>query len=379
MSTTCNSPEVLSPGALSAQLLHEPFRFEFYQAVRVLTRLDPARSPVGYDYDPAREDCRFRAHLSLDFPASEIQKIDSPPHPEGPPEVVVNFMGLTGPSGVLPIHYTELLITRSLRKDHALRTFLDLFNHRLISLFYRAWEKYRFFLYYERAELLGRQEQVQGPERLRNFILSDRPRLDPHSQVLLDLIGCGEPSLRYRVRTRRELVRRTSLDDETLRYYAGLFAQRHRSGIGLEGMLSDYFGVTVLVTQLVGQWLLLDPEDQSRLSRPGTNARLGVSAVAGERIWDVGGKFRATLGPMPYRQFRDFLPTGTAYRPLVDMISLYAGRHLDCDIELLLPREEVPRCRMGGDSGSLLGWETWPLTGPFREEVARIIFPVRNA
>lgn len=367
------------PRSTAAVLRDHPYSFEFFQAVRVLARLFGERTGVGYDGNVRNEIARFRAHMSLRFPASEIQAIKFWKEDEKPSEVFVNFMGLTGPSGVLPTHYTELLIVRSLRKDRTLAEFLDLFNHRLISLFYRAWEKYRFFIGYENAAIVGWKRAAAGPEHYRSFVIQERATIDLFAQSLLDLAGHGTPALRYRTRVRSRLERRQQTDDETLRFYAGLFSQRHRSAIGLETMLEDFFGVPVTVRQFTGQWLLLRPGDQTRLSRHQGNCQLGVSAVAGERVWEVQGKFRVTLGPLSYEQFRDFLPTGTAHQPLADLIRLYAGMHLDLEIELLLRGEEVPFCRLGSDGrGSLLGWETWNRARPFSDDVASIIFSVRG-
>jgi type VI secretion system protein ImpH len=76
------------------------------------------------------------------MPASQIQELEFREH--APPEMTVNFMGLTGPSGALPYTYSELMLERIRAKDHGLAAFFDIFNHRAISLFYRAWQKPRF-------------------------------------------------------------------------------------------------------------------------------------------------------------------------------------------------------------------------------------------
>jgi type VI secretion system protein ImpH len=347
--------------ALDELLRDAPHRFGFFQAVRLLKRLDPERHPVGGDVRPAEEVVRFHAHLSLTFPPSEIVKLE-PAAVEGyPTQMSVAFMGLTGPSGALPRHYTELLLERARFKDFTLRDFFDLFNHRLISLFYRAWEKHRFWIGYEAAELAGRQKQAAGPQHYRAFCWDERPRLDRFSQCLLDIAGLGTAALRYQATRRDELSGRTAIADSSLRFYAGLLAQQHRSASGLEGLLSQYFDLCARIEQLHGQWLRLELENQSCLC-DGGNALLGANAVIGESFWDVQGKFRIRLGPLGYRQFRDFLPPGTAFRPLAQLARLYAGSEFDIDVQLVLRAAEVPCCRLGeneDDPGTLLGWETW--------------------
>ena len=150
--------------ALSAQLFREPWRFEFFQAVRLLEWIAwerapegaAPRAPVGHDEHPQNECARFRVPPTRGFAASEIASL-AQTAPDAPPEMEVNFLGLVGPSGVMPQHYNELVIQRLRRyKDSALRDFLDLFHHRTISLFYRAWEKYRFPVVYERHARSGR-------------------------------------------------------------------------------------------------------------------------------------------------------------------------------------------------------------------------------
>lgn len=358
-------------------LAKEPYRFGFFQAVRVLERLNSARQPVGRDSIPGREVARFHAHLSIVFPPSEI--CDLRIEAEEPAHMTVAFLGLTGPSGALPRHYTELLMERAKAKDPTLREFLDLFNHRLISLFYRAWEKNRFWTSFERAELEGREIQKTDPRRYRGFVLETRPRRDVFSQALLDLSGLGSGALRYRQSVREELRGRTSIADETMRLYAGLLAQRHRSAVGLEGMLADYFGLAVRVEQFRGQWLYLDPENQSCLTEGG-NVQLGVNVVVGERFWDMQGRFRVRLGPLNYQQFRQFLPCGSAYHPLADLSRLYAGQQFDIDVQLVLLAREVPWCQLSSsaEDGARLGWNTWLRNRDFSHDAFDAVFSVHD-
>jgi type VI secretion system protein ImpH len=349
-----------APRGARARLFAEGFAFDFFQAVRLLERLAPERCPVGRAGPPAAEAVRFRAHLSLSFPPSPIYEIEPAAAALPVPAMTVAFMGLTGPSGVLPQHYTELLLR--LQRDakgpekHALRAWLDLFNHRLISLFYRAWEKYRFFIPYERGEYAGRE-----PE--------------PFTRALFSLVGLGLPPLRNRLRVavrqetaegRREQVL-ARIDDLVLLHYSGFFAHRPRCAVSLEAMLADYFGLAVQVRQLQGQWLLLDADSQTRLGAVGGNCELGVNAVAGDRVWDVQSKFRVRLGPLGYARFREFLPDRSpsparkSFFLLTHLVRLYVGPELDFDVQLVLAAAEVPECRLTADEadGPRLGWNTW--------------------
>jgi len=323
---------------LGELLLAEPYRFEFFQAVRLLERLYPELKPVGRYAAPAEEVVRFRAQASLDFPPSEVHAL-KPARGGAPPEMIVAMMGLTGPSGVLPHAYTEQVMdcVRQWRVDrtererqgvdceHPLVDFLDIFNHRLISLFYRAWEKYHFPLGYER-----------GGE-------------DAFTKCLFALIGLGTQGLRGRF----------SFPDDSLLVYGGLLAQRPRSASALGAIAGDYFNVPARVEQFVPRQLKLDDSCITRLGA--ANNRLGVDSVAGRLVWDCQSKFRLVFGPLGYEQFAAFLPIGTAYRPAIELTQVAAGREFEFDIQPVLKADEVP-CTMaatGEGRQSRLGWNTW--------------------
>lgn len=340
------TPDRRTDPPLEELLFEEGYRFDFFQAVRLLERLLPDRPPIGRDAEPHREVVRFHSRLSLSFPPSAIHEIAREGDGTGQVRMTVAFMGLTGPSGVLPHQYTELLIERARRKDSTLREFLDLFNHRMISLFHRAWEKYRFPIAYERGEE------------------------DRFSQYLFDLMGMGTGGLRGRL----------EIADERLLFYVGLLAQRPPSAHALERLLQDYFGVPAEVSQFEGQWIELSEEDQSSLGASGKNHELGVSTVAGRRIWDQQAKFRVKVGPLTFRQFCDFLPDGATFRPLAQLIRFFVGQELDFDIQLILRAGEVPTCRLGkpGPGGQKLAWSTWLKTREFTRDATQPILSVEN-
>jgi type VI secretion system protein ImpH len=237
----------LSPASLERRLYDHGYNFDFFQAVRLLHRLDPSRVGVGLGGPPRSEIVRFRAHISLSFPPSAIHDLERPGATARVPTMTQAFMGLTGPSGVLPRHYTELLFR--LRRDtrgperYALRDWLDLFNHRIVSLFYRAWEKYRFYVPFERKGF-------------------DRNETDPFTNCLFSLVGLDAKPLRNRLRvSRRETVDDdvrehvlARVEDLVLLRFGGLLGHRPRCAISLEAMLADYFQLKAKIRQFQGQW-----------------------------------------------------------------------------------------------------------------------------
>jgi type VI secretion system protein ImpH len=311
---------------LETRLQAEPFCFEFFQAVRLLERFSPARKPAGRFYHPATEAVRFGAHPSLSFPASEIQSLVW--REAKAPMMTVNFIGLFGPQGVLPLYYTELVMERLRERDTTMRDFFDLFNHRIISLFYQAWEKHRLPIAHEQGEM-GR-----------------------FSQLLLALIGLGTPGLQQRQK----------VPDDSLIFYGGLLAQQPRSAAALRQLLTDYFGIPVEIEQFVGSWCRLDPETQCRMEEgSGYSDELGVGAVIGDEVWEPQSRVRIKLGPLSLTQYLGFLPDGTAYAPLKAITKFFSGDGLDFEVQLILERRQAPPCELGaeGDAAPRLGWVTW--------------------
>ncbi len=336
------APSWRTDSSLRQRLFEEPFRYGFFQAVRVLHALAPDRSHIGGDAVPGTEAVRFGAEQSTSFPASEILELAERADGE-PPEMTVRFMGLTGPLGTLPRHYTELIIDRFRKRDRTLAAFLDLFNHRLVSLFFRAWEKYRPQL----------RTDPEGRETLENQVLA--------------FIGLGTDGLRNRLTIR----------DQPLMFYTGLLAQRPRSATALESLLGDYFGdIPVAVRQFIGQWLALEPDSLTSLVPFGGNTRLGVEAVVGSRVWHTQSRFRVRLGPLGYDRFCELLPCGPASPPALALTRFFAGQEFDFDFQLVLRASEVPPCRLGatGPTAPRLGWSTWVTSRPPAADVDDPVF-----
>jgi type VI secretion system protein ImpH len=326
-----NPDVVRQMAAVRAELQDEPCRFQFFQAVRLLERIGGDREPVGQFVHPEDESVRFAVHNALAFPASQIQQIEWPEN--GTPRMAVNFMGLTGALGALPYNYTELILERARARDRSLAAFFDLFNHRIISLFYQAWEKHRLTVAYERGQD------------------------DPISRCLMAMIGLGTDGLQDR----------QGVPDEALLYYSGLLSLHPRSAVALEQILSDYFEVPVEVEQFVGAWYPLDPDNQCCFDAGDSySEQLGFGAVVGDEIWDQQSRARIRLGPLSIEQYLDFLPCGQCYEPLRAMTKFFSGDDLEFEVQLVLKQQEVPRCELGaeGEGAPQLGWFTWMKSTP---------------
>jgi type VI secretion system protein ImpH len=330
-------------GSIADRLLNHASEFDFFQAVRLLMRVLPARAPIGGPAKPEEEVARFSSRVSLEFPASAIYDVE-PTTDNYPPRMIVTFMGLMGVNGVLPIHYTEWMVLRQAAKDTAMAAFFDLFNHRWISLFYKAWEKHSLLVSYERTQL----------ERRPVHRLCEYP---------FAFIGLATGNLRG-----RQVVK-----DEALLFYAGLVTQRPRSASSLRGVLRDYFALPVEIEQMLGAWYELEAHDRCYLSEPGVHNQLGVGAVAGDEVWDQQGRFTVRVGPLAYHRFCNFLPGHTASGELSQLVRFFVGSTLAFDVRLVLNRCEVPPARLG-EVPPRLGWDSWLAEGPLDRDAEDAVF-----
>lgn len=336
--------------SIVAQLRARPHRFGFVQAVRLLELASAAakeegaprhtRNPVARYTPPATEVVRFHALQSLSFPSAEIAELSTQQTDAAAAQwhMRTTFMGLTGASGVLPYHYTELVLKRLKLKDRALASFLDLFNHRLISLFYQASIKYRLPLEYERFDA----NATQGIGS------------DSHTRVLLALIGLGTAGLTHRLTVR----------DDALLQFSGLLTSRVRSVDGLKQIIFSLFAFPVAVQEFVGQWQELIADVRSRLPgvacRRGQNNQLGRTVMLGRKGWFSQGKIRIVLGTLTKAQFDTLAPGTPTLKALDEIVQLYLNHEHDYEYVMRIRRRDVPRpMQLGRARQAKLAWDSW--------------------
>jgi len=347
--------------SLEDTLFDQGYEFEFFQAARLLARLFPQRKDVGSAARPGEEFARFvtlanggdfkQAQLAMAFPASPIYDIKQLQNSTEPARMIIAFMGLTGTQGVLPLCYTEQLLESKAAKDNALAAFLDLFNHRLVSLFYRAWEKHRPAVLYEMAAT-----RKHEPDAL--------------TQDLFSLVGMGTKGLRGRL----------GIHDESLLLYAGLIAQRPHSAVALRGILRDYFSMPVEIDQCIGTWYELEDADRCYLSEDSERNQLGIGSFIGDEVWDPQARFRIRVGPLGLERFKEYFPDGTTMGKFVGLTRYLAGQAAVFEVQVFLRADEVPYFRLDDEgfrsegnglhppveSDSVrLGWMGWLKTSTF--------------
>lgn len=336
----------VDPGVIR-RLLREPYRFRFFQTVRLLERFFARRG--GHDRAALGRRIRFANTLRLAFPASEIEALEawrsnsteadagdtaSPPDIDAITGVTVTpaLIGMLGAAGVLPYGYTERLADRELyRRDRAARSFMDIFTNRAVALFYSAWKKYRPAFQYE----------LEGERRFLPLIAA--------------FAGFEASGARARLASGAG-----GIPERALAFRAGLIGQRPLSAAGLAQLLRGYFQIALRLQQFVGSWYHIPGEQRSRL---GARAVwVGRNAVLGSRVWQRGLRLRLVIGPLSRSRYQDFLPGGAAAQALARWLSLLGGDAFEYQICLVLRAEDVRPVRLGGDGRERLGWNSFVCT-----------------
>jgi type VI secretion system protein ImpH len=343
--------------AVIERLFREPWRFEYFQAVRLLERwLERHAAPHhGPPAGMLAHLLRFENSTSLRFPASQLEAIRTEPpgigHDAGALAAALQadtltsvcitptFMGLLGGNGMLPAHYTERMAEHQQRhKDDGPRAFFDAFSSRSLALFYGAWRKYR----------IAHLEQGGGG--------------DAFLPLLLGLAGLGNPALRRRF----DDPAHGHVQDASLGHMAAALRQRPVSTVQLARSLSDYFGQPVRAEQFVGSWYEVPAAQQTTLG--GEHAVLGAGALVGGRVWQRDLRLRLVVGPLDDAGFDTFLPQGPAARALESLVGLFTGVAFEYEVELVLEAAAVRPTRLADDAVNRLGWDAYLVAGPQTED-----------
>jgi type VI secretion system protein ImpH len=300
------------------EMLQEPWRFDFFSVMRRLERINPHRPRIGDSSTRREEYVDLGQDPFVEFPASNLARVVAG---EQRLKIYVKFLGLLGPQGALPLTTTEESLLWFIMRDEAFPRFLDLFNHRFLQLFFRAWADSR------------------------PIAQHDRPKDDRFIAYVGSMIGVGTPVHRNR----------DSVPDPAKLAYAGLIAPQAKSASRLRNFLSGLFDVDVEIDEFVGTWLKFEPSDRSRLGH--SNSRLGTDLSIGDSIFSVQDKIRIRIFTRDIEQYQRFLPTGDLCEPLADAVFFYIGDQLDWEAELAIPAGKVVASRLG--SFGQIGWTSW--------------------
>lgn len=312
--------------SLADQLYENPQAFDFLQVVRILRAMDPSGRNQLPASDPSDEFVRFSSEVSFAFPASDVVEISPANDQSLIPEVKVAFMGLGSAHsmGSLPTAYIEVLLDEPRNRDSAVRDFLDIFNHRLVSLYYGARAKHDPILQLEAGNSL-------------------------FERALSALSGLGTEGLRNRV----------SMDDRALFARAALISMSPIPAVALTGILTSYFEVPFEIDQFIPKWFDVEEEDRTCLGL--ANSVLGEEVYLGDSIELCQSKFRLRVGPLSWDEYRNFFADGPSFRALLDLLSIAAPNDQDFEVQLVLSSEDTPALQLGHrpNDAARLGWSTW--------------------
>ena len=308
------------PVAALAHLKAAPYDFDFFEALRRVECAWQQLPRLGTATRPADEPVRLGQKPSLDFPPSMLAQVDS--SAAGRLKIQAYFLGLYGPQGPLPLHLTEYAHDRMINsRDTTITAFADIFHHRMLALFYRAWANPRPTVHY------------------------DRPDSDEFATYVAALIGLGMPALRNR----------DAWPDRAKLYFSGTLAGGNKTRGGLEAMLRAYLELPVRIEECVGEWLGIEASELMQLGNPRTGL-LGGS-VLGAQVWSTQHKFRIVIGPADIGDLLKYLPGSPSLGRLRAAVLNYVGYEYAWDIQFVLRRARAPAVKLG--QFGHLGWSSW--------------------
>jgi type VI secretion system protein ImpH len=308
------------PVAALHALLEQPESFDFFEALRRIECAWSSLPRLGTAARPADEPVRLGQVPSLAFAPSMLASAEA--IGDGRVRIRGHFLGLYGPHGPLPLHLTEYVHDRVTNaRDNTLAAFTDMFHHRMLAMFYRAWADARPTVHF------------------------DRPESDQFATYVAALIGIADPALRNR----------DEWPDRAKLFFAGTLSAGAKTRAGLESILSAYLELPVRVVECIGEWLSIAPAECMRLGHRET-ATLGTN-VLGERVWSTQHKVRIVIGPLDVGELLQYLPGGASLRRLRAAVMNYLGFEYAWDLQFVVRRQRVPAVRLG--QFGHLGWTSW--------------------
>ncbi|USO01677.1 MAG: type VI secretion system baseplate subunit TssG [Alphaproteobacteria bacterium] len=312
------------PKALVDELITTPYAFSFHQVMRLLNAWRSSKTDKSLEGQKPVQPLRIGGHVHLNWPPGDIFFVDIPKDIHSPIRLNVNFMGLAGVQGPLPLPITELILKRRRAGDFVFQDFLDIFHNRLLHL-------------------------LHDVARKRHVMLNTkRPHETAMGKAFLAIAGLGETESRNRM----------AFPDRALPFYAGLLWQNPRNISGLIQLLIHYFSIPVTVQTSVGRWVSIDSSQQTRLGRKcGQLNRLGDTAVLGQRAWQQDYYVDVVMSTMSHAMYESLIPSGHGFLHLQDLCHLYIHKRCSVRVKLTLPEEERQTMRVDGTAS--LGWTTY--------------------
>ena len=334
-----------TPSALAflESLEATPYSYGFYALLRRMECAYPNGPRLGESRRPREDRVRIGQDPSLSFAPSSISSFKRG-QGDQPSRLGVLSLGLLGPNGPMPLHLTEYIRDRVINHgDHTLLNFVNAFQHRLLSLFYRAWAN---------AEPVAHLDRSDPKD----------PESNRFTMQVASLIGLGMASLRDR----------DAMPDYAKLFLSGRYASMTKNAEGLEAVLRTMLSLDVRIEPFTGKWITLGEDEICRLGQSPESGTLGRSIVVGDRAWQCHHRFRVVLGPMNYSEYLELLPGNERVELLAATIRNYVGDELDWDVRLVLAKEDVPKLELGVQGQ--LGWTTLVTSDRPTKDMDKFVF-----
>ena len=301
------------------ELAQDPRAFDFHVALRRIESAASGAPRLGEALRPTEESVRLGQRPSLAFEPTAVTDFTRA-QDSAPARLAIGFFGMWGPTGPLPLHLTEYARDRARQLgDRTLTAFVDVFHHRMLLLFHRAWTQ------------------------TRPTAMLDRPEIDHFGGYLGSFFGMGFEGTRQR----------DAFPDRAKLYYAGRFASSSRNAEGLREVIADFFDLPTRIEEFVGEWLPLSDESRWHLGLPDSSS-LGKASILGKRVWSRSDRFRVVLGPLSGSDFARLLPGGQEMPVLQALVRLYTNDEWGWDVRLTLGSREAEPMHLA--RGARLGW-----------------------
>ena len=306
-----------------SELLLQIDGYDFFQAVRKIENALETERTLGTTSHPKFDLLRFKQNAELKFHTGAISKSELNVS-QKKLEMFVNFFGLLGTNSPMPYFFTEHIIDMAREGNTSLIDFLDIFQHRMLSFFYRAWAVNQQCVSYENNK----------EDHFKEYIYSIISENYQHNR------------------------NESSLPEDSKIYYSGHLIHAEKKSESVRAILNSYFDVPVTINEFEPFWLDIPDESNFRLGGSSENGCLGRSTFAGEKTYNCTMKYKIIIGPMKYKKYKSMLPGTLGYRNLIDWLDHCTPHELTWEVQFTLESNEVPYF----DSKAALGYSSWLLS-----------------
>lgn len=284
---------------------------DFYFLLRLIETLRNDLPRIGFAKTPDKEAVRLGQKPYLHFPSTSIASITGG---KGVNQdsvlILVYFLGMLGTNGPMPLDVTSYIYQRAIHEyDASSSRFLDIINHRIISLYYRAFAQNEIAISFDRKD-------------------------DPIRELIKSLTG--------------QITRKNSvLPAYTIESLSPFLSCRARSKDGLVCMLQNFFNLPIKVNDFKEKVQTIPKDLRLKLS-DSNNAILGVSTQLGAHYYSRTKSISIEIGPMSFTDSFEFMPKRKMFLQLCELVNLYIKKILEIDLVIKIKANTIEKTKLNG-------------------------------